>query len=325
MNEMENQHLDESLAFGVGAIGNSGDPSNCMIASNGRGGAANTVKSRQQQPRRSVIGNRMSVDNSNDAQAATTSAPSQLSSTVSSIAQRPRRQVKHKFIKSANINLVDKSNEQNNARTHDVNEQEQQQPPDSNHMQILSPDCKVRLVPLIHRLPVNSAKLNWNDVISQTSSEQLAISETMVTVSTTTATEASTLTTPFEYCDNVKDGDDIGNVESIDSTDGAGDENGAITSSECEPITSIDKEMKTERHKKLSNSKQAIRRGRQLRQTVCPVEPAECENGTDEIERSAQENNTEYSVLTSGKRHFCYPNISEILSIHVLIVLCFCF
>lgn len=308
VNEMENQILDETLTFGVEAIGNNSDPSNFMIASNGRGGAgsgaANTVKGRQQQPRRSIIGNKTSTDNLTGAQAATISAP-QLNSTVSSIAQRPRRQVKHKFIKSANINLVDKSNEQNTVQTHDdVNEQEQQQhqqldeqqqQPLNSLMQILSPNSKVRLVPLIHRLPVNTAKLNWNDVISQTSSEQVAISETMATLPT------ETTTTPFEYCDNVKDGSSGGG-----SSDGAGDENDAIPPSECEPITSIDKEMKTERHKKLSNSKQAIRRGRQLRQTVCPVEPAECDNGTNEIERSVKENNTEYSVLTSGKRHFCY-------------------
>lgn len=309
---MEDQTIDESLALGMGVIQNNSDPSNYMIASNGRGvgvGATNTVKGKQQQEqrgRRSIIGKQMSADNLNDAQA-TTSAPSQINCTVSLISQRPRRQVKHKFIKSANINLVDKSNEQNNVLNTDVNEQEQQQ-----LMQILSPNCKVRLVPVIHRLPVNAAKLNWHDVISQTPSEQIEINETM----TTTTTASTTLAMPLKNYDNSEDGDDNGNVKSSSSNSGSCvvDENGVITTTniECEPITSVDKEMKTERHKKLSNSKQAIRRGRQLRQTVCPVEPAECDNGTEmptcteqQTEQSVQENNVEYSVLTSGKRNLC--------------------
>lgn len=289
MNEMENQTVDESLPYGGVEVRNNSDPSNYMIASNGRdGGVANTIKGKQ---RRSIIAIQQMADNPDDAQA-TTSAPSQIKSTVSSIAQRPRRQVKHKFIKSANINLIDKSNEQNSVQNNDVNEHEQQQPLDS-LMHILSPNSKVRLVPLIHRLPVNTAKLNWNDVISQTSSEQVETKETKTT----------TMATPSESCDSAEDGGDNGIGNSKCSNRGSiGDENGAITNIECEPITSVNKEMKTERHKKLSNSKQAIRRGRQLRQTVCPVEPAECDNGTKMTStEETEQNDVTYSVLTSGK------------------------
>lgn len=294
--------LDGITAFGLEAIRNSSDSSNCTIASNGRGGAANAVKGRQQQTRRSIIGKQVPVVSVNDAQAIAPTTSSQTNSTVSSIAQRPRRQVKHKFIKSANINLIEKSNEQSNVQKSDVAEQEQQQQQQPEQsldsvMQILSPNCKVRLVPVIHRLSVNTGKLNWNDVISQTSTEQESICEAS------------------EYIDNVTGGDDNGNLRGSSSSSGS-DGNGAIAANaiECEPITSVDKEMKTERHKKLSNSKQAIRRGRQLRQTVCPVEPAECENGTEsappctnDIEHSAPENNVEYSVLTSGNGRINLP------------------
>lgn len=152
----------------------------------------------------------------------------------------------------------------------------------------------MRLVPLIHRLP-ESTKLNWNDAISEIPSAEVELIETTATVCTTM--------TPFENCDIAKEcSDDNGNGGGGSSSD----ESGAIANTAaCETITSANKEMKTERHKKLSNTKQAIRRGRPLRQTVCSVEPAESGH-TNEMaapETIAQEANLPYSGLTSGKQY----------------------
>lgn len=307
MNEMR---MDDSLTLG-GQIRTKIDPrNNDILASNGRSTTVNTTKGKQ---KRSIIGKQMAADNSFDAQA-TTSTPSPINNTVSSIAQRPRRQVKHKFIKSANINLIDKSNEQKNVQNKDVDEQQQQQQPlvqptSPEHQQqpldsllhSLSPNSRLRLVPLIYRLPVNTAQLSSNDVISQLS---LCESEVEVTeLSSTTQTKSA-----FENCagDSSGEGRDNG---SSSSSDCIGNDNGAIISSSSEPTTTVHKEMKTERHKKLSNSKQAIRRGRQLRQTVCPVSPAESDNGiemitTNEvIEQNVQTSNISHSGLTSGKEN----------------------
>lgn len=230
----------------------------CKDIANGRTGV--NAKSK----RKSTINTADAVD----VRATPTPTPPQsLASTnntfSSSIAQRPRRQIKHKFIKSANtnINVIDKTPE-NNIQCNDANEQP------SNSLTLLnslSPNNKVRLVPLVHRLPINATKLKWQDVISQRSMDD---------------------------------------ADTIETTELQSDEIVAIVDSE--PITTVIKEMKTERHKKLSNSKQAIRRGRQLRQTVCPVEPIESDNAHDmsiaETEDAVlHESTVTDSGLTSGK------------------------
>lgn len=293
-------------------------PSNDMLA-NGRGVTATTTTptgaaATKGKQRRSTIGNNSSMG---DAQATTsTSTPSQINNTVSSIAQRPRRQVKHKFIKSANINLIDKSNEQQNSVQNtnvteqhqqtplpppppppSAQQQQQQQQPLESFLQMLSPNSK-RLVPVLHRLPQNTAKLNWSDVISQ-------IPEPVDVTTETVCATTSTAMTPFENCDSsAKDPSDGANNN--DNGSNSINENGAIlTHTPSESVTSsVNKEMKTERHKKMSNTKQAIRRGRQLRQTVCPVKPAESDHADDEMvsnEQIVQDSNDTYSGLTSGK------------------------
>lgn len=183
----------------------------------------------------------------------------------SSIAQRPRRQVKHKFIKSANINLIEQPPPppETTVQSNDVNE------PPSNSLTLLnslSPNNKVRLVPLVHRLPVNTTKLKWQNVIH-----------------------------PTDAVDTIEAVDETTELQSDDM----------ISNVDNEPATTVIKEMKTERHKKLSNSKQAIRRGRQLRQTVCPVEPIESDNAhdvcTEETEDTVHESTVADSGLTNGK------------------------
>lgn len=211
---------------------------------------------------------------------AATTTSLQPQNTVSSIAQRPRRQVKHKFIKSANINVIDKTtaaeNSVQNTDVNDVNEQSESTE-SLTLLNSLSPNNKVRLVPLVHRLPMNTSKLNWQNVIHHIGSDANESGDTIDTIETTEIQSDS-------------DGDG----------DGDGDAN-----NDNEPATSIIKEMKTERHKKLSNTKQAIRRGRQLRQTVCPVEPIESNHATevsnDETEDSVNESTVTDSGMTSGE------------------------
>lgn len=87
----------------------------------------------------------------------------QSTNTISSIAQRPRRQVKHKFIKSANVNVIEKST--CNASSSEVSDE-------STLLNSLSPNSKLRLVPMIHRLPMNSTKLNWQGMITDLAEQQ---------------------------------------------------------------------------------------------------------------------------------------------------------
>lgn len=82
----------------------------------------------------------------------------QTNTIVSSIAQRPRRQVRHKFIKSANVNVIEKST--NSVASSDVSEESASS---VKLLDTLSPNSKLRLVPMVHRLPVNVPKLNLED------------------------------------------------------------------------------------------------------------------------------------------------------------------
>lgn len=209
---------------------------------------------------RTLATKRRSIIAKNMAEIAELQAPTTLpnnTNTLSTIAQRPRRQVKHKFIKSANINVVEKCETSN-----DSNEE----PNSTALLNSLSPNNKMRLVPMIHRLPINTTKLNLQNVINSGLSESP------------------------EMHDNIL--------------------SNAVLSMENDLDTSIIKEMKTERHNKLSNSKQAIRRGRQLRQTVCPVEPEDSNNALemnhagDELATSHRSNIVE-SILTRGKHFAC--------------------
>lgn len=82
----------------------------------------------------------------------------QTTAVVSSIAQRPRRQVRHKFIKSANVNMIERST--NSVANNDVCDET------ASSMALLnslSPNSKLRLVPMIHRLPMNTSKLKMQE------------------------------------------------------------------------------------------------------------------------------------------------------------------
>lgn len=105
----------------------------------------------------------------------------EVTNVVSTIAQRPRRQVKHKFIKSANINL----NEQSTSSTNSVTEQSGEVNDSTNDresfLESLSPNSKLRLVPMLHRLPINKRKLAFEQAESNipecTDLVQLNVSE----------------------------------------------------------------------------------------------------------------------------------------------------
>lgn len=84
---------------------------------------------------------------------------------VSTISQRPRRQVKHKFIKSVNPNVTVKSS--SSETSNDVSDES------ASLLSNLSPNSKMRLVPMVYRLPMNTSKLNWQDVIGNSSMETL--------------------------------------------------------------------------------------------------------------------------------------------------------
>ncbi|XP_031639899.1 uncharacterized protein LOC116351884 isoform X2 [Contarinia nasturtii] len=71
----------------------------------------------------------------------------EIQANLSTISQRPRRQVKHKFIKSANV--IDT----NSMNSNDVSEES------TLLLSSLSPN-KMRLVPMIHRLPMNASSIN---------------------------------------------------------------------------------------------------------------------------------------------------------------------
>lgn len=210
--------------------------------------------------RRSTIGK--NVADASDSAPIPQQSLAPANNTVSSICQRPRRQVKHKFIKSANINVIEKTNEHsNNVQSNDVNE------PPSNSLTLLnslSPNSKVRLVPLVHRLPMNATKLNWQDVVHPMQTDMM---------------------------ESIDDANDTLEILS----------DGAFLNVDNEPATTVIKEMKTERHKKLSNSKQAIRRGRQLRQTVCPVEPVESNNAhTDASTEETEDDSVHETTVIDG-------------------------
>lgn len=210
--------------------------------------------------RRSTIGK--NVADASDSAPIPPQSLAPTNNTVSSICQRPRRQVKHKFIKSANINVIEKTNDNsNNVQSNDVNE------PPSNSLTLLnslSPNSKVRLVPLVHRLPMNATKLNWQDVVHPMQTDMM---------------------------ESIDDPNDTLEILS----------DGAFLNVDNEPATTVIKEMKTERHKKLSNSKQAIRRGRQLRQTVCPVEPVESNNAhTDASTEETEDDSVHETTVIDG-------------------------
>ncbi|XP_055314214.1 probable histone-lysine N-methyltransferase CG1716 isoform X2 [Sitodiplosis mosellana] len=84
-------------------------------------------------------------------------------SSVSMISQRPRRQVKHKFIKSANANVTVRN--ENSVANNDVSDES------NSLLSTLSPNSKMRLVPMVYRLPMNASKLNWQDLVSNNSTE----------------------------------------------------------------------------------------------------------------------------------------------------------
>lgn len=84
---------------------------------------------------------------------------------VSTISQRPRRQVKHKFIKSVNANITVKSS--SSEASNDVSDES------ASLLSTLSPNSKMRLVPMVYRLPMNASKLNWQDVIGNSSMETM--------------------------------------------------------------------------------------------------------------------------------------------------------
>lgn len=84
---------------------------------------------------------------------------------VSTISQRPRRQVKHKFIKSVNANVTVKSS--SSETSNDVSDES------ASLLSTLSPNSKMRLVPMVYRLPMNTSKLNWQGVIGNSSMETM--------------------------------------------------------------------------------------------------------------------------------------------------------
>lgn len=84
---------------------------------------------------------------------------------VSTISQRPRRQVKHKFIKSVNANVTVKSS--SSETSNDVSDES------ASLLSTLSPNSKMRLVPMVYRLPMNTSKLNWQGVIGNSSTETM--------------------------------------------------------------------------------------------------------------------------------------------------------
>lgn len=115
----------------------------------------------------SVKSKRRSISNKNmadtmDSQAGTV----QTTVVVSSIAQRPRRQVKHKFIKSANVNMIERST--NCVANSDVSEETASS---ITLLNSLSPNSKLRLVPMIHRLPMNTSKLKSQETNDTDSNE----------------------------------------------------------------------------------------------------------------------------------------------------------
>lgn len=91
----------------------------------------------------------------------------QTTNTISSIAQRPRRQVKHKFIKSANVIVIEES--KSSATNSEVIDESTSS---LTLLNSLSPNSKLRLVPMIHRLPMNTAKLNWQNAINESTEVQ---------------------------------------------------------------------------------------------------------------------------------------------------------
>lgn len=180
---------------------------------------------------------------------ANTTETQQMNNSVSMISQRPRRQVKHKFIKSANTNVTAQSG--NSVASSDVSDES------TSLLSTLSPNSNMRLVPMLHRLPMNTSKLNWQDIIGSSSTDAIEM-----------------------------------DVTSIEPS---------------EPGTSNTEETETELNNKLNNSKRVGRKARQLRQTVCPEEPTECNstsetNDEDVIERTTVAQNTVIdNNLTSGK------------------------
>lgn len=109
---------------------------------------------------------------------------------VSSIAQRPRRQVIHKFIKSANINVnvnVNETNANNSNNSsnsgiikNDVNNKDtavNDEPSAENILNSLSPNRNLRLVPMVHRLPINGGSVNSQDVCDQYPNERDELNE----------------------------------------------------------------------------------------------------------------------------------------------------
>lgn len=95
----------------------------------------------------------------------------QTNKSISMISQRPRRQVKHKFIKSANANITVKS--ENSVANNEVSDES------TSLLSTLSPNSKMRLVPMVYRLPINAYKLNWQDLICNNSTETTETTETI--------------------------------------------------------------------------------------------------------------------------------------------------
>lgn len=171
-------------------------------------------------------------------------------STISTISQRPRRQVKHKFIKSANVNVIGKNT--NNMTSSDVSDES------TSLLSSLSPN-KMRLVPMIHRLPINNpSKINWQDMIDNRPTESNEMQSDVVTV----------------------------------------------PESEPQPISG---DMETERHNKLNNSRQTVRKDRQSQEAVCHGETtfefdnANVVNDEQMEEELTVENTVTENNVTDGK------------------------
>lgn len=98
----------------------------------------------------------------------------QTNNSISMISQRPRRQVKHKFIKSANANITVKS--ENSVANNEVSDES------TSLLSNLSPNSKMRLVPMVYRLPMNASKLNWQDLICNNSTETIEIECGLTTI-----------------------------------------------------------------------------------------------------------------------------------------------
>lgn len=98
----------------------------------------------------------------------------QTNNSISMISQRPRRQVKHKFIKSANANITVKS--ENSVANNEVSDDS------TSLLSTLSPNSKMRLVPMVYRLPMNASKLNWQDLICNNSTETIEIECGLTTI-----------------------------------------------------------------------------------------------------------------------------------------------